>query len=160
MPGDFERANKLLSKLYETSTDTVENDYYLFSFDNNELFEIIHEKDKWNELDYHLAKKILKERGIEVTEKEELELADKRIEKLKYKEKGSVIVTIVGYCIALIGGILGIGIGLYFWKAKRTLPTGERVYIFNASTRVHGFVIFFLGILIISIFLFTIKFFE
>ncbi len=60
---DFEKADKILNDYYSTHLDTVESDYYLFEFTDEELYEIIARPDEWGKYDYLLAQKILKERG-------------------------------------------------------------------------------------------------
>ena len=55
---------------------------------------------------------------------------------------------VVGYIAALLGGLIAVAIGWYINTAKRTLPNGERVYVYRASDRRHAARIFSLGILI------------
>lgn len=57
LPEDFEKANQLLNIEAEKEINGVEKDYYLFAFENNELFEVVSEQDSWSEFDVQLAKK-------------------------------------------------------------------------------------------------------
>ena len=52
---------------------------------------------------------------------------------------------IAGYVLAALGGIVGVFIGHHLNTTKKTLPNGQRVYIYNADDRAHGKWIFFLG---------------
>ncbi|GAA4072248.1 hypothetical protein GCM10022389_16940 [Flavobacterium cheonanense] len=65
---DFENANKLLQSIAEDQINQVDKNYYLFSFSDEELYDIILKQDEWNEFDYSLAKKLLSERGKPINE--------------------------------------------------------------------------------------------
>ncbi|MEI6823478.1 MAG: hypothetical protein WCL51_16220 [Bacteroidota bacterium] len=143
---DFTKANELLNIKAKKDIDKVNPDHYLFSFEDDELLEIVEEPDTWNEFDVQLAKKILTERGIEISEKLENAFIEKRIKNLSKTEKGSKLWTTVGYISAFVGGLLGIAIGLALWKSKRTLPNGDRVYMYSDNDRIHGMYITVIGI--------------
>src|SRR5690349_14581653 len=48
---DFEKANLVLDTYYKELAATIDSDYYLFSFSNQELFEIAAKPDEWGHLD-------------------------------------------------------------------------------------------------------------
>ncbi|MCF8298550.1 MAG: hypothetical protein K9J13_13465 [Saprospiraceae bacterium] len=144
---DFLKVDKLVENYFESSVELIDKDHYLFSFTDEELYEIINRKDEWSQLDYSLAKKILKERGIEINEKLENVLKQTRHNELTQKDKGSTIWTTFGYISAFLGGIIGIAIGLSLWRGKKTLPTGERIFIYDKDARAHGVYITIIGIL-------------
>ena len=146
-PNDFITVNSLLEVKAQDELDTIDKDYHLFSFNNEELIEIIAEPDSWCELDRKLAKKILKDRDIEISDTLEKTLYNKRIEELSRKEEGNIGLIIVGYISSLLGGLLGIAIGLTLWTYKRTLPNGERVYVYKDNDRLHGMIISLSGII-------------
>jgi hypothetical protein len=145
---DFRRANLLLDRQAEQEIENVEPDYYLFAFANDELIEVVAEPDAWCDFDYQLAKKILKDRGVEISGPVEQTLHEKRLRELSTEEKGNTIWMVVGYISAFLGGLLGIAIGLNLWRAKRTLPNGERVFVYNEKDRMHGMVIACVGIIV------------
>ena len=60
---NFEKANNILDELYSFEIDEIESDYYLFSFSDDELLDVIIKSDEWNKFDVQLAQKILKEKG-------------------------------------------------------------------------------------------------
>ena len=60
---DFDKAELILEKIAETQLSDIDTSYYLFEFTNEELFDILLKYDEWNEFDYALAQKILKDRG-------------------------------------------------------------------------------------------------
>ncbi|MEI9912162.1 MAG: hypothetical protein WDO71_22415 [Bacteroidota bacterium] len=58
-------------------------DYYLFSFSDDELMDVLRKPDEWNEFDLYWAKKILHIRGVEI-KPEDLEKAkQERLDELK-----------------------------------------------------------------------------
>lgn len=157
---DFLRARQLLSEKASENLGNAGLDYYLYSFDNDELLEIVQEQDSWDEFDVQLAKKILTGRGIEISETLENTFKEKRIKDLSKKEKGNHAWIVVGYISSMLGGLLGIIIGIWFWKGKRTLPNGKRMYIFEENARIHGLYITITGIAAVFVYLFVIPMFS
>lgn len=147
-PDDFIKVNFLLDLEAEKELDSIEKDYYLFSFSNEELLEIVSEPDSWCALDRKLAKKLLKDRGIEISDNLEKTFFDKRIKDLSKKEESSTIWMVVGYISALLGGFIGIAIGLTLWTHRKTLPNGERIYVYKSTDRTHGMIISLIGIFV------------
>ena len=60
-PRDFARANDVLDKVILDNIQLLEKDYYLFSFTNEELNDIIHKPDEWSRQDFVIARKILED---------------------------------------------------------------------------------------------------
>jgi hypothetical protein len=159
-PDDFAKADKILGDYYENLLNSVSKDYYLFTFSNTELLEILRKQDEWGDLDYQLAQNILKDRGKEVSQAELKYLKENRIEALSSPPKSQIELVLLGYAIILFGGFaFFFGLKLWaFWfplatifgallsKTKKTLPTGEIIYFFNLNDRKHGNIIFVLGL--------------
>lgn len=175
---DFTRAHTVLEEYYQAQLKNMDPDYYLFSFTNAELLEVVQRPDEWGHLDYALAKMLLKERGEEITDAKAEQLRQERLTELAKPEKTHGYQIFFGYAAALtgfIGGITGAGFGLWGSFAalvlgyllawlKKTLPNGERVYIYSASERRHGKRIMVLAIIAIPIwfllFMFNIRLFP
>ncbi|WDF45796.1 hypothetical protein PQ459_12910 [Chryseobacterium sp. KACC 21268] len=147
---DFENAEKLITKYYSENL-VIPEDYYLKEFSDEELTEIIHKKDEWNEFDYEVAKSLLKDRGIVISETDIERINSERLEKLKtnYEKPNEVKNLIVlGYIFSVIGFFasfvmtfclfISYGVSLVILKLKKQLPNGERVYYFNERDRKHG----------------------
>ncbi len=64
---DFVKANKVFDEAQLMDIETIDKDYYFFSFTDDELMDFIVKKEEWNEFDYVLAQKLLRERGKEVS---------------------------------------------------------------------------------------------
>ncbi len=64
--GDFDEAHKALEEHYRHQLQDVDPGYYLFSFTDTELLEIVAKPDEWGHFDYALARELLAERGLEI----------------------------------------------------------------------------------------------
>jgi len=80
-----------LSQTTKAEINEVEKDYYLLSFSDEELIDVIAKSDEWNKFDVELAQKILKEKGKEVTEQQITQIKQQRIEELSKPEEGQNI---------------------------------------------------------------------
>lgn len=135
---DFERANALLFSIGEKEMDLVGKDHYLYTFTDEELFEVLSKPDEWNELDFNLSKRILKERGKEINDDTIDLLRKQRIKDLAQPDESHTTWIYAGYIMAILGGILGVFIGWHLTSFKKTLPNGQRVYGHSESDRRHG----------------------
>jgi len=147
---DFEKANRILIEDSVSSLDAIDSDYYLFSFSDDELREIVAHRDEWNAFDFLLAQKLLKERGHEINQDELDKLRQNRIAELSKPEPKQTGAVIAGYIMAVLGGLIGIVIGWYLSTYKRTLPNGDRVYHYSEDDRRHGKRILYLGIFFVA----------
>jgi hypothetical protein len=145
-PQDFEQIHALLLKQEEKDTEAVDKDYYLFSFTDDELMEVITKADEWSTFDLVLARKLLAERGKSISDEAIAEIEEQRIEDLKKPEQPQTTWIIVGYLAAFLGGVLGIFIGWFLANGKKTLPDGERIYFYSEPDRRQGKVIFYLSL--------------
>ena len=152
---DFERAEQLVEKTILEQINSIQSDYYLFEYTDDELIEIVKNKYEWNKFDFLLAQKILKERGKQVSAEELNAFKDEHISTLAEPAKSSTLWIIIGYGFSLLGGLFGIAIGWHLFNYKKTLPTGDVVYVHSESDKKHGFFIFIIGI---AVFTFAILF--
>ena len=148
---DFAKANEALDKVILDNLNSLEQDYYLFSFTNEELNEIIHKPDEWSRQDFLIAKKILQDRGQDMPDEKIRRIRSNRITELGKQESGDSWWIIMGYALALVGGIMAVIIALPFLFAKKTLPDGNRVFIYNPKTREHGKIILLLTVIVIIV---------
>ncbi|MDC8006094.1 hypothetical protein POV27_18725 [Aureisphaera galaxeae] len=150
---DFKKAEEILKKEAESAIDNVAPDYYLFSFEDDELYDILLKPDEWNEFDYVLSQQILKKRGKQVDDELLNSLKRQRLEDLAKPEGGQTAWIYAGYFFALLGGFLGLIIGYLLWKSKKTLPNGEKVYSYAAKDRKHGQNIFIISVIVFPVLL-------
>jgi len=152
-PGDFIKVNEILKSEEVQSVEAVDSDHYLYAFTNEELTDLVSKSDEWSEFDNLLAVKILKQRGVNITDQTIKQLNNQRIEQLKQPEPSQSTWIIIGYLFALLGGVLGIFIGWHLSTSKKTLPNGEQVFSYAEADRTHGKRIFYISIVVlISIF--------
>jgi hypothetical protein len=146
---DFAKANKILDDKADELLLSITKDHYLFEFTNEELLEILTKPDEWSTLDYKLSQQILRDRGQAIDEDYLKSLKEKRISKLSVPEKPQTVWIILGYIFSALGGLLGIFIGWSIWTMKKTLPDGEKLYIYSERDRRHGERIFVIGIIVL-----------
>ena len=151
---NFEKTNKILDEFYSSEIDEIDNDYYLFSFSDDELLDVIIKSDEWNKFDVQLAKKILSKKGKGLSNLEIDDIKRQRILDLSKPEKKQSKWIFVGYVSSLLGGLLGIFIGWHLLTFKKTLPNGDRIFNYSNEDRKHGNQILIFGI--ISIIVWTI----
>jgi mRNA-degrading endonuclease YafQ of YafQ-DinJ toxin-antitoxin module len=154
---DFRKVDSILHNLSEKELETVDKDHYLYGFTDEELFEIVSKPDEWNEFDFQLSKKILKERGKEINQDTIDLLKKQRLNELAKPEEGQRNWIYAGYLFALLGGLIGVFIGWHLSTYRKTLPNGQQVYGYKQSDRVHGRRIRIIGIIMFIITL-TIRF--
>lgn len=147
---DFEKAEKLLQSLNQEHIGTVDRSHYLFEFSDDELFEVLLKKDEWNDFDYALARKILLERGREISPETLDALKAERLRELARPEGSQRTWILIGYLTALLGGFLGIFIGWHLSSFRKTLPDGNRVYAYSNADRKQGSRIFVLGVIVMA----------
>lgn len=148
-PDQFEAADKLLENYAATLFDNLPEDYYLLSFTDEELRDVVLKHDEWSEFDYMLAIKLLAERGKTIDEAHIKALREERITYLAKPEKVHVSWIVAGYILALLGGCFGVIIGYVLYSAKKTLPNGAVVYTYTPADRANGKIILLLGIVML-----------
>lgn len=160
IPADaFTMAETLVRESVDLNLQGIEKDYYLFSFSNEELMEVLEKKDEWGTYDYALAQHILGERGVKITQADLQELDKQRIQSLSEPQDGDSLWTLIGYLSASLGGLLGLFIGILMLRTKKTLPDGSQVYTFGDSARKHGKYILIVGLLAASFWIVSVVFF-
>ncbi len=85
-------------------------------FSDDELIEVISKSDEWNKFDISLAKKLLKEKGKEITPEEIEEIEEikrQRILELSKPEKDQKIYIISRIFSCIFGRIFGV----FYWVA-------------------------------------------
>lgn len=137
------KATLAYEEYFAKQLDNVPEDYYLLTFTNDELLEIVAKPDEWGAFDYQLAQKLLKERGVDITKEKTDRLKADRYKELA-KPEGEPAKNIVGYyIISILFFPVGLIIGWVWGYSKKQLPDGYKVYTYNNSVRNHGRTIFF-----------------
>ncbi len=146
---DFEKADDILLQISSTELDEVAPDYYLLSFTDQKLMEILMNNDAWSRFDFLLAQKILKQRGKEVNPDIISLLKNQRIQELAKPEPSQKGMLSAGYIFAVLGSLFGIFIAWHLLTYKKTLPNGERVYVYSETDRKNARIMLIIAIVLI-----------
>lgn len=152
-PQHFEMAEKLLEDAMDSYTENMDKNYYLYTFSDEELYEVLIKYDEWNAFDVNLAKKILSQRSKPMDQGFIDAMKNKRLLELAQPEKNQTVWILIGYIMAFFGGIFGLMIGHFLWTSFKTLPNGEKVFTYTSNIRKHGKFIFYIGTIMIVSFI-------
>ena len=122
----------------------------ILKFSDEQLAEIIIKRDEWSKFDFVLAKKLLKDKGKEITNEQIILLRKQRIEELAKPEQMLPVWLIFGYLASLTGGFAGVIIGWIILTQKKILPDGSSVYGYQASDRKHANRIMLIGVVVLA----------
>jgi len=134
---DFEQMDAFEEECLKKVVESIDKDYYLYEYNDDELMEIILKKEEWNKFDYLAAQKILKERNKEISPELLAAINKQRMEDLSKPEESQKMMIYAGYFFAIFGGLIGIFIGLSLMYYKKTLPDGT-VHGFSEKDRKQG----------------------
>ncbi|WP_210521470.1 hypothetical protein [Hymenobacter terricola] len=146
-PDDFETARRLEDEFNHHFTATADPNHYLYTFTNDELFDMLVKPDEWNSYDVTLAGQILRQRGRSVTPDTVRLLQQNRLVEMAKPEPSQKSWILAGYVFALLGGFISIFIGWHLRNHTKLLPNGAQVPAFSADDRAHGLRILVLGCL-------------
>lgn len=149
---DFESADLLIAESSDEAIHDLPNDYYLYSFTIDELYQILARYDEWGEIDIALAKKILTDHGENIDDELIRIYKKKRLAQLAKPEKVNKGWLILSYFLAL-SGIYGIAFGQIIYSSRKTLPDGTIVPTYTKNDRKEAKIIFYIGLLACIIFL-------
>jgi len=152
-PQDFRKAETLVNEKMPFQIDSVDPDHFLFGFSDNELKDVVKRADEWHVLDVKLAKYLLQQKGISISEEEMSDFRKQEMIEKSAPEKIKALWLVVAYISTLCVGPLGLLIGWYLATLKKTLPDGSQVYNYDKTDRQHGRLILFLGFLSLLAFL-------
>ncbi|MFN5983631.1 MAG: hypothetical protein ACK46Y_05140 [Fluviicola sp.] len=154
LPSYFEEVKKHEIDALKPLLDEVEPDYYLFSFKDYELKDVIKNNSEWSLFDVLLAEKILLEKDSKLSPTEIESLKNEVFIELSTEKNLDVFQLIITYSITILLPFVGLIFGYFYMTHKQTLPNGEQKYVYDKQSRFHGKVIAILGtIQLIFIFL-------
>ena len=79
---DFDKATRALEEHYEHQLQDVDPGYYLYSFTDVELLDIVAKPDEWGHFDYVLARELLAERGLPIPDETIEQMKQQRLRQL------------------------------------------------------------------------------
>ncbi|HSQ42668.1 MAG TPA: hypothetical protein VLM37_10350 [Fibrobacteraceae bacterium] len=144
---DIDRASRILDLSAGKLVQEIEEDDYISKFSEEELLEILHKPDEWNQTDVQLALKFLRERGHEIPDDQVKEWFLQRLHDLERPEPPSTALLLLGYGFSLLGGIIGCMIAVQLLLSRKRLPDGRKILIYSSSARLHGRIMLGLSIM-------------
>ncbi|QKG57110.1 hypothetical protein GKZ68_11000 [Hymenobacter sp. BRD128] len=145
---DFERASQVLAAMNAHALSQADPTHYLFSFTDEELFDLLVKPDEWSAYDVALAGQLLRQRGRDISPDTLRLLRQRRVAELAAPPQDHQALIVGSYLSALLGGFFGLLVGYQLYFNRRLLPDGRRVYSYSATDRVHGLRILVLGIVV------------
>ena len=146
-PRDFKKADRILDQYYMNLVENVDKSHYIFEFSDDELKDIVKNPYDWGSLDLHLAKKLLKDKGIELSETYVEERKSEKLKELSKSKEASFYKIILGYIFSFILPAVGLIIGLLIVNTKNVLPNGHRLPAYSNSSRTHGQVMIVISVI-------------
>lgn len=150
LPQDADRAQRALAVLAGEVQSAMEEGDYLAGFSDEELFEVLHKFDEWNQIDYVLAARLLTERGHALDDNQLKEWRAQRMQMLEQPEKASSGYLMAAYAMSFLGGVFGLLMGLQLRTHVKRLPDGRKVHGYTESDRQHGLVQIAISLLAIA----------
>lgn len=135
---DFEKVDEIIEKRADEELDTIEKDYFLFQFSNDELRDILIKADEWSPLDIALARKLLRERGEKFSVDEIQKLREERVaDSAKPKAASSGILILCFICVLIFPLVPLIAGPVFAWSKKHDLA-GNSVPTYDKPTQSKG----------------------
>ncbi len=137
------QAREVLSEIAAEHVSQYSEDHYLYSFELEELYEVLERPDEWSPEDYILAQRILEERGRPMSNKDIQTLYEARLDEIRRPrrmDKNWINVAYAGAVMGIFLGIFGLAAIMLAWSMlfKKTDPTGQKFYVYDLETRTHA----------------------
>jgi len=145
---DFEAFITLQSSDHDTARAALEADslevdlpfdHHLLKSSDEELIEVITHASEWSAFDVAHARRLLTERGVDITKLE----ADraKRVAKLKKGIPAPKALILIGWIFSLLGGLLGLAVAWFLTQTKDKTLDGQ-YHRYDQATRQTGEIMF------------------
>lgn len=141
-----QRAREILGSNDSSHDQEPATEAFLADFSDEELLEVVAKSDEWNEETVRTAERMLRKRGIEITDVEKVEMEYRRIIEIRKPQTGDPVWMAIAFLSILAGGIFGILIGMGYRYLKDRDPNGRRFYIYDDHTRWWGGLFMIAGI--------------
>lgn len=140
-----EKARTTLELATKPDQTALDHDDYLNDFSNDELIGILKKPDLWSLMDYESASRLLKHRGQQINPETLMEWKQERLDHLAQPLQASLFLLVMGYILAIGGGLIGGLIGWQLTHHKRLL-NGKQVPLYGETDQRHGRLILRLSI--------------
>ena len=137
----FQAIDLLIEDKANSELDSIDKDYFIFEFSNDELRDVLINASEWSPLDLALANKLLKDRG-DPFDKDELE--KRREEKIAESASAREITQgrkNLGLIIAILLPVIGIITALIYLLSSKDDLSSKKVPKYGPCTKKHGKII-------------------
>ncbi|RYY62302.1 MAG: hypothetical protein EOO05_03265 [Chitinophagaceae bacterium] len=152
-PKDFAKANELIDEEIRARISEIGPDYYLYSFTDTELMEVISKPDEWNNQDVLIAQQLLAQHDKVITDQQITQTRENRKKVLAKPQETGMAFLVASYLLTVILPIYGVFVALFLMNTRTLLPDGTRVPAYTAYSRMHAKIILVLGLIGVVMFL-------
>jgi hypothetical protein len=145
-PSDFAVVDELIEARSNAELDSVDPEYFVFSYSDDELIDILRHADEWSPLDVALSQKILKERGNPVSAKQIVAWREERLEESRQTKSIRGTAKVITYVVAIFFPIVGIVMGCVYAFSKKKDARGLPTPSYDAATKSHGKTLIYLAL--------------
>jgi hypothetical protein len=147
MPANaFDQAQNIIEQ--EVRKAGIDEDYYLRSYTNDELHNVLFTPDEWSRQDVAAAKVLLEERNVTLDAAHVNKVKTAIREKEKEKRTISLPVLIFIYLFGPLGIVAPMVAGLFIYFLQETDRDGNKSYAFSDKYRTHGIIIAVVGTIV------------
>lgn len=139
----LQKAKEVVASIAEDRVESYGEGHYLYSFELEELYEVLERPDEWSAEDQVLARKILAERGRVLNDDEVKALYENRLKEIrrpKTMDRNWIIGAYIAAALGVMGFVFGLGAIMLAWSTQfsKTDPTGQKYHAYDEATRRHG----------------------
>ena len=149
-PGDFAKVHQLLEENARYQTSDSHESHYFNQFNTEELLDVLHKPEEWSKNDVALARKMLEEQGVNISEDEERRLKEAHRKEIIRPVAGNRVWIVTGFLLAILGGWIAIALGWNYYANTKTDLTGHKHPTYNAATRRTGLLMMLVGVLCLA----------
>jgi len=163
LPEDFTKANELISINASKKDINIEDFAYLKELTDDELMDILQNPQEWTSETEVVAKKLLSNRGVEVSDEKIARLRNEKNSELRKGKSVSILEQLLyflsiafGFYFSVFFFIAGIAMGFYYYRGKATDNNGEKYFVYDERARTIGKFILYGGILCLCLQIFIV----
>jgi len=144
---EVEEKNLQDALTYFYKSGFADEDIPIEEYSSDELREIVMNPDEWHTAYVLKAREELAKRGEKISEEKVTEIMEAKIEKARIGQKPNMVIYCACWVFAVLGGLLGIIGGFFYWRTKTKAFDGQKYFMYTPQIRNGGLYMFITGIL-------------